>query len=62
MANALPEYITIKELQQILACSKSKAYEIAHSKVLSRMRIKVGRNYRIEKSKFLELIRYGFEF
>ena len=51
------EFITVKELENLLKISTPKAYELVHSKGFPT--VKVGRNYRINKMKLLEMIDNG---
>ena len=51
------EFITVKELENLLKISTPKAYELVHSKGFPT--VKVGRNYRINKMKLLEMIDKG---
>ena len=56
----MPEFLTIKEIKEMLKISTWKANEIIHNKKVKK--VKVGRIYRIYKTEFLDLLASGKTF
>lgn len=54
------DLISVKEFQRMLDISQPKAYEIIHSKGFPMT--KIGRNYRVNKTKVLAMIEAGHKF
>lgn len=54
------EFISVKEFQRMLDISQPKAYEIIHSKGFPVT--KIGRSYRVNKTKVLTMIERGHKF
>ncbi|GBG57287.1 putative DNA-binding protein Rv0500A [Sporomusaceae bacterium FL31] len=53
----LPDLITVKELERFLGISTPRAYELVHSKGFPT--VKVGRGYRVNKDKLIEMVENG---
>ncbi|SCM82456.1 hypothetical protein KL86SPO_50227 [uncultured Sporomusa sp.] len=54
------ELITVKELEEFLGISQPRAYELIHSKGFPT--VKIGRNYRVDKTRLLAMIESGYTF
>ena len=54
------ELITVKELEKLFNISQPKAYELVHSKGFPT--VKIGRNYRVDKTRLFAMIESGYVF
>ncbi len=58
ITSTIPELLTAKELERLFKLSTPRVYELIHSKGFPTVRI--GKHYRVDKQKLLEMIDRGF--
>jgi len=57
MTKSLPDILTVKQAAAFLQADRKRIYDLIHSKQLIALR--VGRGFRISKSKLLALVEQG---